>query len=94
MSLRGRKAIRRAIRQDYHALNNYDEVGSSWGISGGMAWKFINEDYYWPTSKEIEQKILAEATRRGIPIGNKGGRDLFSMPTKELLWRLINREEV
>lgn len=94
MKPRGRKGIRKAIREDYHALNNYDEVGRSWGISGGMAWKFVNEDYYWPASKEIEQRIFAAASVRGIPLGNRGGKDLWSMSPEELLWRLVNREEI
>lgn len=97
MSLTGRKAIRQRIKQDYQVLKGhggYDAVGLIWHISGGMAWKFDNEEYYWPKDKEIEKRILIVASNRGINLGNKGGRDLWAMPTEELLWRLENREQV
>jgi len=94
MTLTGRKAIRRAFRQDKHSGQSYDEIGLSWGISGGLAWRMINEKYYWPKDKNIERQILLEATKRKIPLGNKGGRDLWAMSPEELLWRLNNREEL
>ena len=92
--LRGRKAVRAEVKRDYRAIRSYEKVGLSWSISGGMAWKFVNEKNFWPTDKEIETRILVEASKRGIPLGNRGGRDLWSMSPQELLWRLINREEV
>jgi hypothetical protein len=59
-----------------------------------MVWKFVNEDYFWPKSEKIDKRIMIEASRRGIPLGNRGGRDLWAMSPEELLWRLQNREEV
>ena len=93
MALRGRKAIRKAFREQRNDRQSYEVIGLSWGVSGGIAWKMINEDYYWPKDKEIEREIFLEASRRKIPLGNRGGRDLHSMSREELLWRLENREE-
>jgi len=94
MTLTGRKAIRREIKRDYRVLGSYEKVGRSWGFSGGLAWKFINEDYYWPKDEEINLNIMVEASRRKIPLGNKGGKDLWAMSPGELLWRLQNRETI
>lgn len=90
----GRKAIRKAIKKDYRTLQSYDKVGSSWGISGGLAWKFVNEKNYWPTDPKIKATIWVEAYRRKIPLGNRGGKDLHSMSKEELTWRLQNREVI
>jgi len=92
--LRGRKAVRADIKRDYRLLGSYEKAGLPWGLSGGMAWKFVNEDYFWPKDKRIEMRILIEASKRGIPLGNRGGRDLWAMSPEELLWRLKNREVV
>ena len=94
MALRGRKAIRQAINSSYRVLGSYDKAGLSWGISGGMVWNFVNEDYYWPKDEMIDRKIMVEASKRGIPLGNRGGRDLWAMSPGELLWRLQNRETI
>lgn len=91
MTLTMRRAIRKAIKQDYHRLHSYDKTGSLWGISGGMAWKFINEEYYWPADEQIEKMILLVASHIGIRLSNRS--DLWSMPAEELIWRLENREE-
>lgn len=88
----GRKAIRKAMRAQHNDGHSWDLIGASWGISGGMAWKIAKEKGYWPQDKEIEMRILKEASGRGIPLGNKGGRDLWSMTKEELIWRLLNRE--
>lgn len=93
--LRGRKAIRVSIKRDYRSCKGrggYNAVGRMWGVSGGMVHKIINNGH-WPKDKKIEMKILIEASRRGIPLGNRGGRDLWAMSPEELLWRLQNREE-
>ena len=95
MALTGRKAVRAQIKRDYHTLKGrggYDAVGLIWGVSGGTAWNFVNTDYYWPSDPKIEETVLLIASRVGINLGNKGGRDLWAMPPKELLWRLENRE--
>ena len=92
VKLRGKKGIRRAIKNDYHTLGSYEKAGAVWAISSGMAWKFINEDYYWPTDKKIEKMVLLIASSIGIRIGNPGGKDLWAMSVKELIWRLQNRE--
>mgnify|MGYP006285736643 CR=1 FL=1 len=94
----GRKSIRKLLRQDYESLadkGGYDAVGRNWGLTGGMVWRLMNEDGYWPSDPEIKKKIEIVARRRGVYI-NRGGRkkDLFSMDPGELRWQLENRVEV
>jgi len=92
-----RKEIRSAIKRDYHTMKGrggYDAVGLIWGVSGGMAWQFVNEEYFWPTDENIEKIVLLVAQSIGIRIGNRGGKDLWAMSPEELLWRLENREEL
>lgn len=90
----GKKAIRRAFRKDYKRLGTYDLVADIWVVSNGVAWNMINKDYYWPKDKEISDHIWKMASTFGIPLGNRGGRDLWAMSPEELLWRLQNREEI
>jgi len=90
----GKKAIRKAFQADYERYGTYDLVGDAWCVSNGVAWSMVNKKNYWPKDKKIEVQIFKMASLRGIPLGNRGGRDLFSMPTAELLWRLENREEI
>jgi len=93
MTLTGKKAIRRAFREQHNNKESYEEIGLSWGVSGGVAWKMVKEKYYWPKDPKIKATIWLEASKRGIPLGNRGGRDLWAMSPAELLWRLNNREE-
>ena len=93
-----RKQIRRKLKQDYESMadqGGYEAVGASWGLTGGMVWRMINEEGYWPTDPVIRQKIELKARELGIPVGKPGRKqDLFSMDPADLLWRLQNREEV
>lgn len=90
----GKKAIRKAFREDYKRLGTYDLVADIWMCSNGVAWSIINKKYYWPKDEKISDHIWNIASKRGIPLGNRGGRDLWAMSPEELLWRLQNREEV
>lgn len=89
----GKKAIRKAFREDYKRLRTYDLVADIWTVSNGMAWNMINKKHYWPKDEGISEHIWKVASLRGIPLGNRGGKDLWSMSKDELLWRLQNREE-
>lgn len=89
----GKKAIRRAFRLDYEKHKTYDLVADIWTVSNGVAWNMINKKHYWPKDRGISDHIWMVASLRGIPLGNRGGRDLWAMSPKELLWRLENREE-
>ena len=90
-----RRAVRLKFKSEYKDCKGhggYDALGLIWGVSGGMAWQFVNEEYFWPTDKRIEKIVLLIASRLGIRISNRA--DLWSMPVKELTWRLENREQV
>ena len=92
-----RKAVRRRFKQDYKRCKGhggYDALGLIWGVSGGTAWNFVNEEYYWPKDKKIEKMVLLVASSIGIRISNPGGKDLWAMSIKELKWRLENREQI
>jgi len=90
----GKKAIRKAFCDDYKKYKTYDLVADIWTVSNGVAWNMINKKNYWPKDEKISDHIWHMASLRGIPLGNKGGKDLWAMSPSELLWRLINREEV
>ena len=57
-----RKAIRERMAEDYynlHGKGGYDVVGAFWGLSGGMVYRIINDEDYWPKHKKI-LKVLRE----------------------------------
>jgi hypothetical protein len=88
-----RREVRVAMRAEYKCLHNYDKVGLSWSISGGMAWSIMREKNYWPKDEKIQNKIKQHAREIGIVVSRRK-RDLWSMSVEELLWRLLNREEI
>lgn len=55
-----RKAIKEKMAEDYHRMGvsrSYFAVGEFWEVSGGMAYKLINEPDYFPKDNRI-LKIL------------------------------------
>jgi len=88
-----RKAIMKQVVRDYADMGGYAAVGDIWGISSGLAWKIINEDY-WPKSKDIRDCLIQRARQRGMLIKRKGRkRDLLTFSPEELRWKLENRVE-
>lgn len=90
-----RKQFRERVKAAYETVKGgggYEAVGLVLGLSGGMVWKFCEEDSYWPKDPAIRRRIEIMAREMGIYLGKK--RDLFSMDPAELLSQLQNRVEV
>lgn len=93
-----RKQIRKLLKREYESQRpegGYEAVAASWGLSGGMVWRIVNEKNYWPADPEIRRRIEIQARNRGIVIGKRGRKkDLWAMDPVELKWRMQNREKV
>lgn len=83
---------------EYQAMDGkggYEAVADSWGLTGGMIWRMINEPGYWPANPEIRRRIVVKAREKGIEIKKRGRkRDLYSLDPRVLRWMLDNRVEV
>ena len=59
-----RKSIRERMAEDYHRLpirKNFQAVGAFWGITGGMAYRIIKDEKYWPKDKRILKTLRRKA---------------------------------
>jgi hypothetical protein len=87
IQLHGREGIRRAIKADHKRLDNYKDVGSLWGLSGGTVHRLVNDSVYWPKKQTTKLAVQKHGKKIGIIVGIRPLPNVFI----ERFWTKVDK---